>query len=444
MAEVIMNCQYVYTQYSSKTNANGKSNKINTNDMCDYYEREEACDYTNYEGIDDDQHVIDTNRAFDYYNYRVGSTGGFGKNGDFKKGEANRLIEKYKPDVMYRMVFSFENEFAQDTNIIVKSNMQKLMTKSMNKVIRDMGLDPNNVEWGCYYHTNTKHPHVHAWIFEKEKTKGQPQIRKKQFKKMRSDIVRTLGLNAEMYIQRDETKKMILDSLKEKGLNDKDINDYLSSKNNSKKTFKLDKAIGKELIELEKVLPKSGSMKYNSKNIRPYHDQIENMIDQILQSDEVRDFYGHFKEQLNQEKKIFDKRYFSDKEKMEKNKSIENKDRELRDKIANMILSNIKNYRMDVESYEQEFGNDEIEGNHSSSENGKKNGSKKERKRKHRVISYCAGVRGSNMKAGAMNELARMIDEGVRANAIEEMMLENMKQRARTKSIVQGGINIDY
>lgn len=45
--------------------------------------------------------------------------------------------------------------------------MKNLMNKSMNKNIKELGLNPDNVEWGCYYHTNTAHPHIHAFIFEK-------------------------------------------------------------------------------------------------------------------------------------------------------------------------------------------------------------------------------------------------------------------------------------
>ncbi len=36
---------------------------------------------------------------------------------------------------------------------------------------------------------------------------------------------------------------------------------------------------------------------------------------------------------------------------MEQNRSFENKDKELRTRIANMVLQNIKNYRLDNEHY---------------------------------------------------------------------------------------------
>ena len=358
MAEIISNLEFVKTQYATSSQDN-TFKTINTEEMLDYDERKEACDYTTYNGTTIDENSIDTERAFNYYNYRVGSTGGFNARGDLKKEEANKLMERYKPKSMYRIVFSFENDFAQETNIILKNNMQELITKSMPKVIRDMGLEPDNVEWGGYYHTNTDHPHVHVWVFEKQKTKDYLKLPKSTFKKMRSDIIRTLGLNAEMYIKRDETKQHIIDSLKEYGLNDESMKYYLEGKKNSRRTFKFDKDITNDLLELEKVIPHTGSLKYNSKNIRPYHQQIEKIIDKLLKTDEVKDFYDIFQNQLMQEKRIFDKRYFSDQEKMKKNKSIENKDRELRDRIANMILANIKNYRLDKSDYEETFKDDQ-------------------------------------------------------------------------------------
>ena len=66
--EIFVNLQYKQTQYSR---SNDSSKKIDTNEMCNYYDRDEACDKT-----------IDTDDAVNYYKYRVGSNGGWGKNGD--------------------------------------------------------------------------------------------------------------------------------------------------------------------------------------------------------------------------------------------------------------------------------------------------------------------------------------------------------------------------
>ena len=80
--EIFCNIQYKQTQYSK---SNDNKQKIDTGAMCDYYDRDEACDKT-----------IDTEDAVNYYKYRIGSNGGWGKNGDFKADEDKKLFEKYK------------------------------------------------------------------------------------------------------------------------------------------------------------------------------------------------------------------------------------------------------------------------------------------------------------------------------------------------------------
>lgn len=300
--EIFVNLQYKQTQYSR---SNDSSKKIDTNEMCNYYDRDEACDKT-----------IDTDDAVNYYKYRVGSNGGWGKNGDFKADEDKKMFDKYKPETIYRMVVSFDERFAKENKILDKKSMKKLMSKSMNKNIKELGLDPENVEWGCYYHTNTAHPHIHAFIFEKNPTRTDYHIKKSVFKPVKSNIIRTMNINSELYIERDNVKKEIIDVLKDMGL---DTEKY-SNTNNSKKLFTNDKEINKMLKQLEKIIPKSGSLKYNSANIMPYRPEIDKLVNKLLEKDDVKDIYKKYREMLDKEKEMFDNRYFSKEESKEQNK----------------------------------------------------------------------------------------------------------------------------
>ena len=117
MAEIIFNAEFVKTEYAGNSCKNIKK-QINTDELVDYYERKEACDYTVDENEADDTYQINSQDAFNYYDYRIGSTGGFNRNGNLEKGEANMLMEKYQPKILWRFVFSFEKEFAQNSNII--------------------------------------------------------------------------------------------------------------------------------------------------------------------------------------------------------------------------------------------------------------------------------------------------------------------------------------
>ena len=409
--EIFVNLQYKQTQYSR---SNDSSKKIDTNEMCNYYDRDEACDKT-----------IDTDDAVNYYKYRVGSNGGWGKNGDFKADEDKKMFDNYKPETIYRMVVSFDERFAKENKILDKKSMKKLMSKSMNKNIKELGLDPENVEWGCYYHTNTAHPHIHAFIFEKNPTRTDYHIKKSVFKPVKSNIIRTMNINSELYIERDNVKKEIIDVLKDMGL---DTEKY-SNTNNSKKLFTNDKEINKMLKQLEKIIPKSGSLKYNSANIMPYRPEIDKLVNKLLEKDDVKDIYKKYREMLDKEKEMFDNRYFSKEESKEQNKSIENKDKELRDRIANMILQNIKCYREDIESYEQEQDDDMYV------DSDVDNASQR--------AKYSMKNRSRCLEGGVLDDLARALVAVHYDMKEQERMINNMIEKAKAQSrnleFVQGG-----
>lgn len=410
--EIFCNIQYKNTQYSKSNDPRAET--INTVDMCDYYGREEACDKT-----------IDTYDAINYYKYRIGSNGGWGKNGDFKADEDKKMFEKYKPETIYRMVVSFDKSFAEDNRILDKKGMKKLISKSMEKNIRELGLDPDNVEWGCYYHTNTKNPHIHAYIFEKTPTKTDYFIPPDTFKPIKSNIIRTMHINSELYIERDNVKKEIIDVLKNMGL---DTTKY-SNSNNSKKLFTKDKEIDKMFKKLEKIIPKTGSMKYNSANIMPYRPEVDKLVDKLLEKDDVKKLYKKYKEMLEKEKEMFDNRYYSKEESKAKNKSIENKEKELHDRIANMILQNIKCYREDVEEYEQEE-EDEL-----YTEDSPKTVSK--------LSKASMKNRSRCLEAGVLDELAKELAQAHYDLKEQEKMLNNMIEKAKAQSknleFVHGG-----
>ena len=71
-ANVVFNLEFVATEYASNNVLKKVDKQVSSKDMNEYYNRDEACDKTITE--------IDTEDAFNYYNYRVGSTGCFNRN----------------------------------------------------------------------------------------------------------------------------------------------------------------------------------------------------------------------------------------------------------------------------------------------------------------------------------------------------------------------------
>ena len=284
--KIIFNLQYRYTQYTKKTlNKKQEKKRINTKDALEYYDRDEACDKT-----------INTSDAFDYYDYRIGSAGGFNEKGDIGAVQGQQLCDQYKPEVIYRGVLSFDKQFAIENGIIEKEKMKKLVQKSMNSILKRLDMNSENVIWCAFYHTNTAHPHCHINFYEKERTRKMERFPKKQLERVRSEIVSLLEVNTQMYIRKDEAFKALIDSVSHL---DPILKEGLARSGNNSLSLKSKTKLINLLCKLEDDLPKSGSMKYNSKNIRPYHNQIRKIINEIFEDKEVKPFYDEYKEVLN-------------------------------------------------------------------------------------------------------------------------------------------------
>ena len=356
---IIFNIRYRYTQYCTKTlSFKEEKNRVNTGDAYDYYDRDEACDKT-----------ISSKDAFDYYDYRVGSKGGFTSDGDIGAKESQQLCDLYKPEVLYQAVCSFRKDFAIDNNIVIKENMKKLITKSMKSILNQLGFNPDNIVWSAYYHTNTENPHCHIAFYEKDPTRRLHRLPKSQVEKARSKIVSILEINTGLYISKDETLKDIIKIVDECHLSEEMKSIISNSTNNSIKPIKgLDKIVDL-MIDLDNKLPKTGSMKYNSKKIRPYHNDIRKIIDEIYKLDHVNPYYAKYNEILqeirsrqeelygtgNQEYVYKDEVLIGTSSGLKSQEHYQQKELyKLETRLANMILRNIIQSRNDIDHYKKE------------------------------------------------------------------------------------------
>ncbi len=344
-ANVVFNLEFVATEYASNNVLKKVDKQVSSKDMNEYYNRDEACDKTITE--------IDTEDAFNYYNYRVGSTGCFNRNKMIESEEYMNLIEKYKPQVVYRGVLSFDDEFAIRNNIKSTQKMRELIKKTMDKNIKAMGFESNNVEWFAYYHTNTKHPHVHFHFYEKEPKKKMFLISENRLKQVKSNVTRLMKLNTDLYMNRDENKRKIFDKLEEIGLSKNARDLLIASDNNSKRYFKVDLALSEKFKELEKIIPNTGSMKYNSSNISPYKPRIKEMIDDILNKKDIKNLYEEFQEDLDKEIESQIILYGGKKDDKYKQKFKMDHLNDIETRLGNMILENIKAYRYDCKTFEK-------------------------------------------------------------------------------------------
>lgn len=313
-----------------------KNDGINIYRMLNYYDRDDRCCKFNAE----------INDMLNYYEYRLGSTGCFGKNGIYNRDNVERDILKYKPSCYYQMVISFRPEFAIENDLVDLKDMQAFITKTMNRNIIELGLEPDNVVWGGYYHTNTENPHVHIWMYEKTPTKKILKINKKRFTKMKSVLGSYLVDSAELLSTKDIAFKNFLNALEKCNIDKKVLK---SIKHHSFSKFfpqdKLSKDLYPLLRNLYNELPAHGSLKYNSANILPYKNDINEIIKIIKEDNEISQIIQEYQSHVE---KVIDKNVFLYGGNKYDNKYQHYRDNQLKkidDRIGNLLLQTIKQAR---------------------------------------------------------------------------------------------------
>lgn len=351
---IIFNIEFRATEYyKGKLTKKMKDQQIDTKEMTDYYERPEAIEKTPIE-------AIDLKEGLSYYNFRQGSCGGFTRKGNKTYQEQIKGYEKHQPQIIWRMVYSFTPTFAAETGICDASEMKRLFQKMIESNIQTCGFDIDNVEYCCYYHTNTDHPHVHVAFYEKEPKKKFYKIPRHRMEDVKSKVLSTTERNIYLYTSVDQSRKELIDRFDELQFSDQLKELTLKSFYGCRKlaSLKETKQISAKLHELEKVIPEKGSLKYNSKNIRPYHEQIKEIVDDILDMDCIVPFVKKYESWLDTELAMQVEMYGGSINDLNKQNYKKEKLEKIETQVANMVLSGIKAYRMDKQANRKQDYND--------------------------------------------------------------------------------------
>ena len=200
--------------------------------------------------------------------------------------------------------------------------------------------------WGGYYHTNTENPHVHIWMYEKTPTKKILKINKKRFTKMKSVLGSYLVDSAELLSTKDIAFKNFLNALEKCDIDKKVLK---SIKHHSFNKFfpqdKLSKDLYPLLRNLYNELPAHGSLKYNSANILPYKNDINEIIKIIKEDNEISQIIQEYKSHVE---RVIDKNVFLYGGNKYDNKYQHYRDHQLKkidDRIGNLLLQTIKQAR---------------------------------------------------------------------------------------------------
>lgn len=258
----------------------------------DFYSSSSGNDYIGYvsKGITEA-------RTYDYVSYMDDndkSSGVFDSNGLLSKQDikALRKMLRETKSCIWDMVISFEQVFGKE-HLFHFEQAIGLLNNILHKFFKSANLNPKNVIWYAGLHENTDNRHIHISFFEKEPTFF--NHRKKEYKYHRGKIpitaVKELKLNAENYFNSpmEELKikrKKLVESLKLE-LADKSFDKFESS-------------LKWHLKGLFEEIPKEGRTSYDSENMKPFKERIDNIITLILEKSVYKDDYKVMLDTINE------------------------------------------------------------------------------------------------------------------------------------------------
>lgn len=240
-----------------------------------------------------------------------------------------------KKGIFWRGFLSFPPDFAISHGLITKMDFYSLTNNVMPNLILDMGLDINNTEWLCALHRDTKHPHIHFCIYEKVPKKTNPKYNKFLIYNFKSNVANYLIDNTKFYELREKEFNNITSKINIKEL----------YKINSQRLFsdKYRKNLNALLLGFYEKLPKNGRLQYNSKNMIPYIDELNGIINYILMHDSIKYDYANYLKLLENHQKELNQVYGQSNSNKNRN-YYNNQLNKLYSKIGNEILHSYKIY----------------------------------------------------------------------------------------------------
>lgn len=132
----------------------------------DFYSSVQKDDYLGY--IDKG---VKSTKAIDYLDYTDNgekSSGAFNAEGLLTNFQKKELREKLRAtqSCIWDMVVSFEENYGK-SNLTDAAAARALLLKTLPKLFRATGLNPDNITWFAGLHTNTDNRHIHVCFFEK-------------------------------------------------------------------------------------------------------------------------------------------------------------------------------------------------------------------------------------------------------------------------------------
>lgn len=241
----------------------------------DFYSSSDGNDYIGYvsKGITE-------SRTYDYVSYMDDndkSSGVFDSNGLLSKQyiKSLRKMLRETKSCIWDMVISFEALFGKE-HLFHFEQAIGLLNNILPKFFKSANLNPKNIIWYAGLHENTDNRHIHISFFEKEPTFY--NHRKKEYKFHRGKIpitaVKELKLNAENYFN---------SPMEELKIKRKKLVESLKLEMASKSFDEFESSLKWLLKGLFEEIPKEGRTGYDSINMKPFKERIDNITTLILE-----------------------------------------------------------------------------------------------------------------------------------------------------------------
>jgi len=207
------------------------------------------------------------------------STGVFNGNGVITQEQLKAIQQRaHAPKNIWHGFISLNKEMSH--KIDTPEKCMRLIKRTFGEFFKDMGLAPNNVDLICALHKDKpQHLHIHFWFAEKEpkckyrkkqteyrhKGKIEKRVLDRMHVRLNMDISES---HPKLYISRDEALRELK---KISALRD------IITKDDVKEA----------VLELAKTIPKNCSFHYGSKDMIPYREQIDRVVNKLLMYDKT-------------------------------------------------------------------------------------------------------------------------------------------------------------
>ncbi len=210
----------------------------------------------------------------DMISYFEKSTGVFNGDGFISQQELKAIQERAKANKnLWHGFISLNEEMSR--KIDMPEKCMRLVKRTFGEFFRDMGLDPKNMDLICSLHKDKPHHlHIHFWFAEKE---PKYKYRKKELEyrhkgKIEKAVIDRMHVRLNAFVS-ERTDKLYI-------TRDEAIREL--KRITFPKSIVSEAEVRKELLALARAIPKDASFFYSKKDILPYREQIDGIVNKLL------------------------------------------------------------------------------------------------------------------------------------------------------------------